>query len=257
MRQTSQITDSSTALSLTVAPATVTETPNIEANLGLVHFVARQIARGLRSDLELGDLVSAGTLGLMGAADSFDSTRGLAFSTYAAPRIRGAILDELRKMDHATRGQRRKSREINAARATLVTEGATGTARQVAERMGVDVNTLWRWEADGESAVQIPIDRPIRRDDPNAITPLDLLTNDDESSVDEEMDKAEQVAALRDAIAVLPDRERNVLALSYFEGLKLSEIAHVLGVTESRVSQIRTKALGRLRQHMSPMSAAA
>ena len=123
--------------------------------------------------------------------------------------------------------------------------------------MGVDVNTLWRWEADAESAVQVPIDRPLRRDDPNAITPLDLLTDDNASSVDEDMDKAQEVEALRDAIAELPDRERNVLALSYFEGLKLSEIAHVLGVTESRVSQIRTKALGRLRQRMAPMRAAA
>ena len=88
-------------------------------HLGLVHFVARQVARGISVEADFDELVSAGTIGLMSALSSFDSGRGLAFSTFAAPRIRGAILDELRRQDHVPRSVRRKARELGTARDAL------------------------------------------------------------------------------------------------------------------------------------------
>jgi RNA polymerase sigma factor for flagellar operon FliA len=228
----------------------------VESNLGLVHFVARQVSRGVGSDIELDELVSAGTLGLIGAAESFDATRGLAFSTYAAPRIRGAILDELRKIDHATRGQRRRSRDIEKARSAESTaRGRRAKPAEIAGRLGIDVDTLWRWEADSESAVQVAIDSPLRSDDGDALTPLDLIAGDDGTAIEEEMTLAGEVAVLRDSILELKEQERTVLSLYFFEEMTLNEIAQVLGVTESRVSQIRTKALARLRERMSPLRA--
>ena len=92
-------------------------------HLGLVHHVARQLSRRLAVEFDFDELVSAGTIGLMNAVDSFDPGRGLAFSTFAAPRIRGAILDELRRQDHVPRSIRRKSRDISAAREALTRKG--------------------------------------------------------------------------------------------------------------------------------------
>lgn len=228
----------------------------VEANLGLVHFVARQVARGIGQEIELDELVSAGTLGLMAAAESFDVSRGLAFSTYAAPRIRGAILDELRKMDHASRGQRRKARDIGNARSVESNaHGRRATNTEVAARLGTDVDTLWRWEADIESAVHVAIDRPARGSEEDAPSPLDFLAGDEGNGIEEKLTLDQEVAVLRDAILELKEQERTVLSLYFFEEMKLNEIAQILGVTESRVSQIRTKALGRLRARMSPLRA--
>lgn len=226
----------------------------VERNLGLVHYVARQVARGIGPELEIDELVSAGTLGLIEAAESFEEERGLAFSTFAAPRVRGAILDELRRMDHASRGQRRKAREIGAARASESSaRGRRASDREVATRLGVDVDTLWRWEADTESAIHVAIDAPIRGGDEEAATPLDLLAGDEGRRIEDQLTLTQEVAVLRDAIMELKEQERTVLSLYFFEEMRLAEIAEVLGVTESRVSQIRTKALARLKERMAPL----
>src|SRR3954463_7582579 len=128
-------------------------------NLSLVHHVARQLERKLSNELDHDELVSAGTLGLMSAMGSFDPDRGLAFSTFAVPRIRGAILDELRRQDHVPRSIRRKTREISAARATLTRIFARPAAdKEVAEHLGIALDTLWRWQADTQSAVHVPIE---------------------------------------------------------------------------------------------------
>jgi RNA polymerase sigma factor for flagellar operon FliA len=221
----------------------------LNENLSLVHHVARQLERKLSNELDHDELVSAGTLGLMSAMNAFDPDRGLAFSTFAVPRIRGAILDELRRQDHVPRSVRRKTRDIGAARAVL----AAKLCRQpddteVADALGVDVPTLWRWESDVESAIRVPIDRPSNdRGDAHA-APLDMLHTDPDQAADEQLGREQEVTMLREAIMKLKEQERTVLALYYFEELKLHEIAEILGLTESRVSQIRSKALARLRE---------
>jgi RNA polymerase sigma factor for flagellar operon FliA len=99
-------------------------------------------------------------MGLMAALDSFDASRGLAFSTFAAPRIRGAILDELRRQDHVPRSIRRKTREIHAARETLMRAlGRAPEDTEVAGHLGIDVQTLWRWQGEVEGAHHVPLDR--------------------------------------------------------------------------------------------------
>jgi RNA polymerase sigma factor for flagellar operon FliA len=221
-------------------------------HLGLVHFVARQVARGISVEADFDELVSAGTIGLMNALESFDASRGLAFSTFAAPRIRGAILDELRRQDHVPRSIRRKAREIGSAREALTRVlGRAPEEREVAEHLGVDLQTLWRWQGDVEGAVHMPLDRP--SGESGAPSPIEVLTGDDGGGIESLLNHEQEVEVLRDAILRLKEQERTVLALYYFEELKLHEIAKVLELTESRVSQIRSKAIGRLRAQMAPL----
>ena len=224
----------------------------LNEHLGLVHFVARQVARGISVEADFDELVSAGTMGLMNALGSFDSERGLAFSTFAAPRIRGAILDELRRQDHVPRSVRRKARELGNAREALTRAlGRIPEERELAAHLGVDLETLWRWQGDVECSVQLPLDRP--PSDGGAPSPLEVLSNEDERGIEDLITHEQEVEILRDAIMELKEQERTVLALYYFEELKLHEIAKVLELTESRVSQIRSKAISRLRVRMAPL----
>jgi RNA polymerase sigma factor FliA len=225
-------------------------------NLSLVHHVARGLARGLAGEADYDELVSAGTIGLINALQSFDAARGLAFSTYAVPRIRGAILDELRRQDHVPRSVRRKAREISQAREAITRKlGRAAEDSEIAECLDVDVQTVWRWQADVDGAVHVPLDRtPGDRDASSA--PADFLSSSDEGA-DDRLSREQEVVLLREAIMTLKDQERTVLTLHYFEGLNLHEIAEVIGLTQSRVSQIRSKALLRLRETMAPLRASA
>ncbi|HYV96324.1 MAG TPA: FliA/WhiG family RNA polymerase sigma factor [Gemmatimonadaceae bacterium] len=223
-------------------------------NIGLVHFVARQVARGMRIDLEFDELISAGTLGLMAAADAFDPSRGLAFSTFATPRIRGAMLDELRRQDHVPRSIRRKGRDLKTAREALNRAGNTEpTDRETAQQLGVDIETLWQWQSDVETSVRIPLDDT--PSDDGAPTQAEMLAGVCEDDIEDRVTHSQEVDHLRDAIMTLKEQERIVLSLYYYEDLKLHEIAMALGITESRVSQIRTKALGNLRTKMAHLRA--
>lgn len=223
----------------------------LERHLPLVHHVARQIMRTLSVQVDLNDLVSAGSVGLMNAVASFDPSRGLAFSTYAAPRIRGAILDDLRRSDHVPRSIRRKQRQISAAEESL--SGSLDrrpTDRETAQQLGVEIDTLWRWKSDTEEAVHVSLDQPMSTSNGRTALPAELLRGASGLEVEDRVNHGEEAVMLRDEILRLKERERIVLTLYYFEELKLHEIARVLGLTESRVSQIRSKALLTLRSRM-------
>ncbi len=226
-------------------------------NLSLVHFVAKQLSRNLSADADPDEMVNIGTLGLMAALESFDASRGLAFSTYAVPRIRGAILDELRRQDHVPRSIRRKTRDVAQARETLMHAlGRAPHEMEVACVLGIDVATLWRWQADMERTVHIPLNIGDTENERTGPSPIDFLRATSPMP-DERLQHEEQVAALRDAILQLKDQLRTVLSLYYFEELNAREIAEVLNISESRVSQIRSKALSQLRQIMMPLQASA
>jgi RNA polymerase sigma factor FliA len=223
----------------------------LSEHLGLVHHVARQMSRSLSVEADFDELVSAGSLGLMNALDNFDSSRGLAFSTFAAPRIRGAILDELRRQDHVPRSIRRKTRDVSGAREELMRIlGRTPDDREIAMHLDIDLGTLWRWQADIEGAVHVPLERSSPDRDGRSPAPAGLLASETEHDIEERVNHLQEVEILRDAILELKDQERTVLSLYYLEELKLREIATVLELTESRVSQIRSKAIQRLRGMM-------
>ena len=229
----------------------------LRENLSLVHHVARQLARGLAADADIDELVSAGTMGLMSALEAFDLSRGLAFSTFAVPRIRGAILDELRRQDHVPRSVRRKTRSMTSARETLTRSlGRSPTVDELALELGVDAATVWRWQADVEGAVHVPLDRSATDRDGITASPAEFLGNGEELT-DDRLTREEEIGLLRTALLALKEQERTVLSLYYFEELKAREIAEVMGVSESRISQIRSKSLGQLREALTPLQAIA
>jgi RNA polymerase sigma factor FliA len=227
----------------------------LNEHLGLVHHVARQLSRSLASETDFDELVSAGSIGLMNALESFDASRGLAFSTFAAPRIRGAILDELRRQDHVPRSIRRKSRDIGAAREHLTrTLGHLPEDKAIAAHLGVDLETLWRWQAEVEGIFHLPLDpTPPAGESPTSMGARDFLADEREHSIEDQINFREEVGHLREALLNLKEQERVVLSLYYLEELKLHEIAAILELTESRISQIRSKAISKLRAQMSPL----
>jgi len=228
----------------------------LSGNVGLVHHVARQLATRLSTAAELDELVSAGTLGLIQAADSFDSARGLSFSTYAVPRIRGAILDELRKQDHVPRNVRRRARDVTRARELLATRlRRPPTDDELSYTLEVPTGMLRRWELDAEGARVRSFDQPVSGETGD-ITFGDLLSDDRATGLEDLLSLEQEVEQLKLAIARLKEQERTVLALNFFEELKLHEIARVLGLSVCRISQIRTAALGKLRQRLAHMRAA-
>lgn len=229
----------------------------LQVNLSLVHFVAKQLARNLSADADPDEMVNIGTLGLMAALESFDASRGLAFSTYAVPRIRGAILDELRRQDHVPRSVRRKTREIARARETLMRAFCRAPLEaEVAKELGIDIDTFWRWRSDMERTVQLSLSENHDEHVSAGPSPIEFLRATG-GAPDDRLLMEEQVALLREAILSLKDQQRTVLSLYYFEELNAREIARTLAISESRVSQIRSKALAHLRQMMMPLEASA
>ncbi len=215
--------------------------------LGLVHHSAREIAGRIGNTVELDDLVSAGTLGLVKALESFELERGLAFSTYAVRRIKGSILDELRSLDWLPRSARARGRQIAAAVAELESKlERPAEPREVAGALGIDLSTFWKWREDMTGGLTVPLDGSAG-DDHGSATLEETLADPEAPRPDEMVTREEGMAAVRDAIGKLPPRERTVLALYYYEEMNLKQIAEVLHVTESRVSQIRTQALKRLK----------
>jgi len=228
----------------------------LDQYLGLVHHIARQIAARLPDEVELDDLVSAGALGLVLALESFDTSRGLAFSTYATPRIRGAILDELRSRDWIPRSVRSKRRKMQAAVEQL--QGVLGRSpepQEIAAVLELDLESYWRWKEQVEGGTLVSFDsatsgggEPVQLEE--------LLGDDSPVEPTAAMTRQEEVTAVRDAIGDLPPKERTVLALYYYENLNLRQIADVLHLTESRISQIRGQALRRLREQFREEEAA-
>jgi RNA polymerase sigma factor for flagellar operon FliA len=216
-------------------------------HISLVHHVSRQILRRVSSDVELDELVSAGTMGLIEALERFDHTRGLAFSTFAVPRVRGAILDELRRIDHVPSSMRRRTRSLSTAREALRHElGREPSGEEVAESLGIDLPALWKLEAEAEGTMRVTLDGSSNEDGDDAPHAV-AMASDEQDSVEDRITLDQETSILRETILRLSQQERTVLTLYYFEELKLHEIAAVLEVTESRVSQIRQKAIVKLR----------
>jgi RNA polymerase sigma factor FliA len=220
--------------------------------LGLVHHIARQVAVRLPDEVELDDLVSAGTIGLVLALESFELDRGLAFSTYATARIRGAILDELRSRDWIPRSVRAKRRRIDKAVQNLEAKfGRPPRPQDIADMLEIDLETFWRWKEEAEGGTLVSFNSAPSWNSGETHSREDLVGDQSLADPMDAITRGEDVAVVRDAIAELPSRERTVLALYYYEELNLRQIAEVLHLTESRISQIRTQVLKRLRERFS------
>ena len=219
----------------------------------LVKYVAGRMAAGLPSHVEEGDLISYGLIGLIGAIERYDLDREIKFETFAVSRIKGAIIDELRSLDWVPRSVRAKARDVERVHTQLENElQRTPTEEEMAVKLGVEVddfrNTLL--EIANSSVLALDDLWTIADADGGQISLLDTIRDPHAIDPQDEIDTVELKDRLADAIESLPDRERLVIALYYYENLTLREIGEVLGVTESRVSQLHTKAVIGLRGHL-------
>ena len=216
----------------------------------LVKFVAGRVAAGLPQNIEQADLVSYGIFGLIDAIDKFDPARGFKFETYAISRIKGAIIDELRSIDWVPRSVRAKARSIERAYSKLENElKRTPDDKEVAAELDMSEEELAQTMSQISFVGLVALDELLaggNSDRGNSATVGDTVSDRNHDPVEQyEVDEMKHVLA--DAINRMPDRERLVLTLYYYEGLTLAEIGDVLGVTESRVCQIHTKAIFQLR----------
>jgi RNA polymerase sigma factor for flagellar operon FliA len=214
------------------------------AHLSLVRREARRIARRLPEGVDADDLVSAGTLGLMGAVDRFEPDRGLSFAAYALHRIRGAILDELRTLDTISRRRRRRRRDLEQVRHQMTGElGRPPEDEALAERLGISLEQL-NCERD-RTVGGAPLSL-----DALCAGGLRLSDSDGHPPPDRQLLRREQGRRLRRAIDRLPRRERAVIRCYYEDHLAYRQIAARFGVSESRICQIHRSAIRRIRSRL-------
>jgi len=219
----------------------------------LVKFVAGRTGARLPSHVEQSDLISYGMLGLIEAMDRFEPKRQIRFETFAMQRIRGAIIDELRSLDWVPRSVRSRAREIEAANSTLENKlGRAPTDGELADKLGMNEEELQDSLLEISNSSILALEELWMTPDASGDRVSLLDTIEDEASPDPQaaLDSNEVKDLLGDAIQDLPEREKLVIALYYFENLTLREIGEVLGVTESRVSQLHSKAVLRLRSRL-------
>lgn len=218
----------------------------------LIRYVAGRIAMRLPSHISLEDLMSAGVLGLIDAVDKFDSTKKVQFKTYAEFRIRGAILDELRAMDWVPRSVRKKSSNLEEVYNRLQNQlGRPATDEEVAQEMGIPLERFHKLldEVKGVNLLSIDDqDSPFYKLDSEQV--LEALGKQDRDDPLAVLGLAELREKVAEAIAGLPEKEKLVVSLYYYDELTMREIGEVLGYTESRISQMHTKAILRLRARL-------
>ncbi|MBU8869848.1 MAG: FliA/WhiG family RNA polymerase sigma factor [Gemmatimonadales bacterium] len=223
------------------------ELVNIYARI--VKYVAGRMAIGLPHYVEFNDLVSAGLLGLIQAIDNFDHLRGIKFETYAIPRIRGSILDELRSQDWFPRSLRRKAKQLEEAYSTLeVKLGRPATDAEIARELNIDIAVLDTMVGEVSIATIMSLDADTSGDESEQSSTLgDYLADPKTEDVEQVLARQEMKELIGERMIELPDKEQLVLVLYYYEELTLKEIGEILDVTESRVCQIHTKAIFRLK----------
>ncbi len=228
----------------------------INEALPLINHIAHRVAVRLPRSVEIRDLVNAGVLGLLDAVDKFDPERNVKFKTYAELRIRGAMLDSLRDLDWAPRSLRKKSKDLEKVYADLQQRlGRPATDEEVCEELGGDMEQFHSLvdQLNGLSIGSFE-DIGADREDGSGESFINYYADDGDNDPYMEFERGELEAVLGEAIETLPERERLVLSLYYYEEFTMKEIGAVLGVNESRVSQLHTKATLRLRSKLKKVS---
>jgi len=216
----------------------------------MVKFVAGRLGAGLPSHVDDADLISYGLMGLIGAIERFEPERGIKFETFAMTRIRGAIIDELRSLDWVPRSVRSRAREIEAAQSKLEHELQRAPSEaELARKLGVSEEELQSSLLEIHNSSVYALDElwTVSDSSGDQVSLLDTISDPRADDPQESLASSEIKDRLTEAIGSLPEREQLVVALYYYESLTLREIGEVLGVTESRVSQLHTKAVMRLK----------
>ncbi len=216
----------------------------------LVRYTAQRMAVNLPKSVDVGDLIGTGILGLIKAVESFDPSLGWKFETFATHKVRGSILDELRAQDWVPRSVRTKSRKMQQTYAALEQKlGRVPYDDEVAAELGVSMAEFEDMLSDVAPTTIISIDEAIHDSsgDSKTLTVIDTIEDPQGTNPLKDMGFQETKKILKNAIGELPEKERLVIALYHYEELTLKEIGEVLGITESRVSQIHSKAMLKLR----------
>ncbi len=221
----------------------------IKQYLPLVKYVAGKLAVGMPQNVEFDDLVSYGVIGLFDAIDKFDPGKHVKFKTYAVTRVRGAIFDQLRQLDWVPRSIRQKTRELEDTVRRLEAQlGRAATDQEIAKELGMTETEFEKLilKISGTTVLSLN-DVWYSGEDNDRMSIGDSIESPQSRNPDAIVEKQEMKRVIVEAIGELPDKEKKVLVLYYYENLTLKEIGAVLGVTESRISQLHTKAIVRLR----------
>jgi RNA polymerase sigma factor FliA len=221
----------------------------MENYLHIVKYAAERLYAKLPEEVELDDLISAGIFGLMDAVNAFDQSRGVKFETYCAPRIRGAILDELRSMDWVPRLVRSRAHKLNEATAALEAQlGRKPEARELAKEMRISLREFNKLEKDAHATGVVSLSRKwFETDSHKDVREIDVL----EDKKSDDPFRSVQKKDLKELVTRgLSRAERLIIILYYFEEMTMKEIGETLDLSESRVSQMHSAILGRLRHQL-------
>ena len=223
----------------------------------MIKYVANRIALRLPPHIEVDDLISVGAIGLMDAIEKYDPSRGAKFKTYAEFRVRGSILDELRSLDWVPRSVRQKASKLDAVSSKLQSKlGRLPEDEEIAKEMGVTLEEFFKTLNETRNMPLLSLeDLGIARDSGDKQSLLDTLEGRSDVDPQTQMRLTELKNLIAAAIDSLPEKERLMVSLYYYEELTMKEIGEVLGITESRISQIHSKAVYRLRTKLKSLIA--
>ena len=220
--------------------------------LPLVDYVVHRLALHLPHTVQKGDLKSLGLQGLLDALDKFDLQRGLQFETYANFRIRGAIMDGLRQNDWIPRSVRDKARKIEEAYTVLEQKKQRSvTDREISEFLGLSEREVNQVLADASLSIMISVDEPLYDEEEHEIGRYNMIVNTNAESPEIYLDEQLLKETLAEAIDRLPEKEKIVVSLAYFDDMTFTEIAEILDLSTSRISQLHSKAICRLKAALS------
>ncbi len=221
----------------------------LEEHYPLVDNVVKSMLSYLPRCADFEELHSVGTTGLIAAVQKYDPAQSGTFKAYASMRIRGAILDELRRMDSLPRTRRAKVRELNRVVEELEQKlGRAPRNEETADAMGLTLAELERYQEKARPVVLLSLDGAPAQEDEGEVNLHEAIADENSRPCYEDLEKSEFIGLMADMIQDLPERQQKVLAMYYYEGMRLAEIAEVFGVSEARICQIHTQALGTLRR---------
>jgi len=220
--------------------------------LGLVKYVVRKMIKNYPHAIEEKDLYHIGILGLVEALDRFNMDYGIKFETYAIPRIKGSIIDELRKLDWIPRSLRSRTNMIKEKMGELDQKfGGSYSDDEIANGLGIDMTELHNWKKEINSVNMLSLDKPL--DDVYKQNLYNMIEDEEEDNPDYKMEEEEMKRILLKAIKQLPEKTRLAITLYYYEKLTFKEIGQILNVSESRISQIHSETMGKLKKSINKM----
>jgi len=237
-------------------PASLTEQELIESHLHLVRSAVARVKRTVPAHIDADDLYSIGLAGLVSAVQRFNPVQGRTFAGYAALRIRGAMLDELRRLDPCSRRARARARQLKATTRELEQKlGREVTGEEVRTQLGLSPTEYGKWVEDAQPITVVAIDRSVGFDEGDGASLHDLIADDQDQTGSAQLEKEEMVELLTKRIEELPSQQKKILSMYYFENARIGDIARAFGVTSSRVSQVHTRTLEQLRSWLTVAAA--